>query len=314
VSEKAQVLSYGKKLENAGLGPNKMATIESSRDMLRQVTKVMSKPNEKLAKTTEKKIEGPRGPITIRVYQPKSKSAKTSETPLIIFTHGGGWVVGDLNLSHEALLVLSDLTGGVIVSADYRLAPENKFPAGLEDVYAATTWAVKNAKELGANPKKLVMIGESAGANLTAATTLLAKKKKGPKIAFQILIYPPLDLAREQSKYVDTEVGKMTMAAKEMIWMRDNYLEADKLDEVTNPLVSPLFGDLKGLPPAIIFTAENDPLTDQDREYAKKLNKAGVKAKWIDYPDAIHGFWNFPSHFASGNDAVHKAARAIKKL
>jgi len=314
VSEHSQVLSYARRLEKAGLGPNKMATIESSRERLRRVVKVMSRPSEKFASISHKSIEGPNGPIRVRIYRSKMKAPKSGLAPLVVFIHGGGWIVGDLDLCDEALRMLSGLSGASIVSVEYRLAPEHRFPTGLEDCYAALLWAVENAKSLGADPRQLVISGESAGGNLAAATTLLAKKRKGPKIAYQILMYPALDVVRDQSTYTDTEVGRLTMAASEMLWMRDNYLQGDKEKGAKNPLVSPIMGDLRGLPPALIFTAENDPLTDQDRDYAKKLRKAGVKVRLVNYPDAIHGFWNFPSHFSSGDDAVRKAARVIKKL
>jgi len=309
VTERSQVLSYARRLEKAGLGPNKMATIDSSRERLRRVVKFMARPSEKLAEVAEARIKGPDGPIRVRIYRPKKKEGpKSGSAPLVMFFHGGGWIVGDLDLSDETLRLLSGLSGAVIVSVEYRLAPEHPFPAGLEDCYAATTWAVEEAKTLGADPRKLVVCGESAGGNLAAATTLLAKKRKGPKIAYQILIYPPLDLVRDQSTYTDTELGRLTMAAAEMLWMRDNYLQDNKQEGIKDPLVSPIMGDLKGLPPALIFTAENDPLTEQDRDYARKLRKA------VNYPGAIHGFWNFPSHFDSGDDAVRKAARVLKKL
>ena len=314
MSERSQVLSYAKRLEKAGLGPNKMATIDSSRERLRRVVKVMARPSGKLAEVAQARIKGPDGPIRVRIYKPKKGGPKNGSAPLVVFFHGGGWIVGDLDLSDEALRLLSGLSGAIIVSVEYRLAPEHPFPAGLEDCYAATTWAVEKAKTLGADPRKLVVCGESAGGNLAAATTLLAKKRKGPKIAYQILIYPPLDLVRDQSTYTDTELGRLTMAAAEMLWMRDNYLQDNKHEGIKNPLVSPIMGDLKGLPPALIFTAENDPLTEQDRDYARKLRKAGVRVRLVNYPGAIHGFWNFPSHFDSGDDAVRKAARVLKSL
>jgi acetyl esterase len=314
MSEHSQVLSYARRLEKAGLGGNKMATIDSSRERLRHVVKVMARPSAKLAEITETRIKGPDGPIRVRIYKPKKEGPKSGSAPLVVFFHGGGWIVGDLDLSDEALRLLSGLSGATIVSVEYRLAPEHPFPAGLEDCYAATVWAVENTKALGVDPRKLVVCGESAGGNLAAATTLLAKKRKGPKIAYQILIYPPLDLVRDQSTYTDTEVGRLTMAAKEMLWMRDNYLQDDKHEGIKNPLVSPIMGDLKGLPTALMFTAENDPLTEQDRDYARKLRKAGVRVRLVNYPGAIHGFWNFPSHFDSGDDAVRKAARVVKAL
>jgi acetyl esterase len=311
VSEHSQVLSYARRLEKAGLGPNKMATVEESRERLRRVVKLIARPSARLAQVTERRVKGPDRSVLVRIYKPR-RGLKAGASPLVMFFHGGGWIVGDLDLSDEALRLLSDLSSAVIVSVEYRLAPEHPFPSGLEDCYAATVWAVENAKTLGCDPRKLVVCGESAGGNLAAATAILAKKRKGPRIAYQVLIYPPLDLVRDMSGYSDTELGRLTMAASELQWMLRAYLRDKR--EAKNPLVSPIMGDLKGLPPALIFTAEYDPLTEQDADYAKKLRKAGVRARVVNYQAAIHGFWNFPSHFDSGDDAVRKAAKIIRNI
>jgi acetyl esterase len=295
-------------LKRAGIGPNDMETVERSRERLRTVVKLMGHPSAGLAEVEGIRIEGPEGSIPVRIYRPK-KSPESGKAPLVLFFHGGGWILGGLDTSEETLLMLCDLSGAVIVSVDYRLAPEHRFPSGLEDCYISAVWAANNAGALGCDPRKLVVSGESAGGNLATATCLLAKRRRGPKIAYQILVYPNVDMKRDMSGHSGSKFGP---TPAELEWMIGLYLPNAR--EVENPLVSPILGDLRGLPPALIFTAENDPLREQDQDYAKKLRRAGVRARAVNYPGAVHGFWNFPNHFDSGDDAVRKAARAIKNL
>jgi acetyl esterase len=303
-----QVRSMARKLKKAGIGPNTMETVEYSRERLREVVRIMRGPPSSLAEVIETRIEGPEGSIPLRIYKPK-KGPKGGAAPIVLFFHGGGWIVGGLDTSDESLRMLCNLCGAVIVSVDYRLAPEHKFPSGAEDCYTATAWAADNASALGCDPSKLVVAGGSAGGNLAAVTTLLARQRKGPKIAYQILIYPNVDMTRDMSRYSDSEFGP---SPAEFQWMIGLYLRDKR--ETKNPLVSPLLANLKSLPPALIFTAENDSLKEQDEDYAKKLRKAGVRARIVNYAGVTHGFWNFPTHFDSADDAVRKAARAIKNL
>ena len=303
-----QVRSMALRLKKAGIGPNTMETVEGSRERLRQVVRIMRGPPRSLAQVRETSIEGPERSIPVRIYEPR-KSPKGGAVPIVLFFHGGGWIIGGLDTSDETLGVLCDLSGALVVSVDYGLAPEHRFPSGLEDCYASTVWAAKNASALGCDPRKLVVAGASAGGNLAAATTLLARQRKGPRIAYQILIYPNVDMQRDMSRFADSEFGPTTA---ELEWMIGLYLPEKR--ETRNPLVSPLLGDLRELPPALIFTAENDPLREQGEDYAKELRRVGVRTRIVNYPGAVHGFWNFPSHFDSADDAVRKAARAIKRL
>jgi acetyl esterase len=298
-----------RKLKNAGIGPNQMETVEDSRNRLRTVVKLMGRPSSGLADVREIRVEGPEGSIPVRIYMPKKKSPSDDKPPIVLFFHGGGWILGGLDTSEEPLLMLCDLSGAVIVSVDYRLAPEYIFPSGLEDCYISAVWAANSARALGCDPRKLVVCGESAGGNLATAVCLLAKERKGPKIAFQILIYPNVDMVRDMSEYSGSEFGP---TPAELKWMIGLYLR--RVRDVNSPLVSPILGELRGLPPALIFTAENDPLREQDKDYARKLRQAGVRARVVDYAGAVHGFWNFPNHFDSGDDAVRKAATVVSHL
>ncbi|MDA4113107.1 MAG: alpha/beta hydrolase [Thaumarchaeota archaeon] len=302
-----QVRSMALMLKKAGIGQNEMETVEDSRKRLRAVVKLMGRPSADLAEVRETRIEGPEGSIPVRIYEPRA--SKSGRAPLVLFFHGGGWILGGLDTSEETLLMLCDLSGAVVVSVDYRLAPEHKFPSGLEDCYISAVWAANNAGALGCDARKLIVCGESAGGNLATATCLLAKRRKGPKIAYQILVYPNVDMVRDMSEHSHSEFGP---TPAELEWIIGLYLRNRR--ESRKPLVSPILGDLRGLPPALIFTAENDPLREQDEDYAKRLREAGVRARTVNYPGAVHGFWNFPNHFDSGDDAVRKAARTIKNL
>ena len=168
-------------------------------------------------------------------YTGPRKPPDSGKVPLVLFFHGGGWILGGLDPSEETLRMLCDLSGAVIVSVDYRLAPEHIFPSGLEDCYISAVWAANNASALGCDPRKLVVSGESAGGNLATATCLLARQRKGPKIAYQILVYPNVDMARDMSEHSSSEFGP---TPAEFEWMIGLYLGNGR--QVKDPLVSPI--------------------------------------------------------------------------
>jgi acetyl esterase len=200
----------------------------------------------------------------------------------------------------------------MIVSVEYRLAPENKFPAAVEDAYAATSWVAANAAALGADPDRIGVGGDSAGANLSAVTSLQARDRGGPQIAYQLLIYPPTDMtANFPSKH--TNGTGYFLTSDDMVWFVNHYIrdEADKL----NPLGSPLLArDQSGLPPAIVVTAEFDPLRDEGEAYAEKLRQAGVPVKLRRYDGMIHGFMSMFDYIDRGRDAVAAVGADVREL
>lgn len=228
-------------------------------------------------------IPGPDGEIPVRIYHPSGDSPHS----LLVYFHGGGWVVGDLDSHDEPCRQLCAGSDSVVVSVDYRLAPEVRFPGGLEDCYAATCWAVENAASLGADADRLAVGGDSAGGNLAAAVCLMARDRGGPVIEHQLLIYPVTDDNVDTDSYVANAEG-MFLTRAMMQWFWDQYL-ADP-SEGQNPLSAPLKGSLENLPPATVIVAEYDPLRDEGLAYADALSAAGVPVEQREFKGMIHGF------------------------
>ncbi len=250
--------------------------------------------------------------IPIRVYWPKISDEEKDQQdlyPIIVFFHGGGWVLGNLDSAEELCCMLSNHSESIVISVDYRLAPEYKFPQPLNDCYAATKWAYDNAKFLEGDQDTIIVAGSSAGGNLATTVALMAKEKNSPPIASQLLIYPITDMTSDLTKYSKDKFGPSKEA---MDWFGEHYVKHDS--ELRDPLVSPIFGDLNGLPEAIVVTAELDPLRDQDLRYANKLEQAGVKMLLLDYPETVHGFMDLPSFFPEGRGAIEKVASEVKKI
>jgi len=226
--------------------------------------------------------------IRIRVYQPSDQK----NLPLIIFYHGGGFVTRTIESHDLVCRRLSHLNQAVVVSVDYRLAPEYKFPIPHQDSYDATTWIAKNAEQLNADPEDITVMGDSAGGNLATVVSILARDNGGPKIKKQVLIYPTVD-ARLKHPSID-KLGEGYFLTKPLMqWFLDHYMS--KKEDIHDSLMSPLLTeDLSNLPPAFVCTAAYDPLKDEGAAYAKKLKAAGNHVEFKEYPNVIHGFINMP--------------------
>jgi acetyl esterase/lipase len=240
----------------------------------------------------DRTIPGPAGELPIRVYRPGSGAG-----PLIVHFHGGGFVVGDLQLDDWLCSEVAATVGAVVVSVGYRLAPAHRFPAAVDDSYAAVVWAAEHAAELGATGPIGVM-GESAGGNLAAVVCLLARDRGGPAIAHQALLYPPVDMVNQSPATEDT----LIIPASEMLAYRRHYLgDADPRDS----RISPLFADHhRNLPPALIPVAEHDPLRGDGVRYAAALRTAGVPVRFTEYIGMPHGYLNFPGVCRSAPQAL----------
>ena len=257
-----------------------------------------------VAKVTDLTVPSPDGDIPIQVYAPDA----AGPLPILVYYHGGGWVSGCIETHENACRALANQTPCVVVSVEYRRAPETKFPGPLEDCYAATTWVAEHGAELGGDPTRLAVGGDSAGGNLAAAVALLARERGGPKIGFQLLIYPVTDCNFETASYKDAAEGYgLTQDSMRYFW--EMYLASEA--DAANPLASVLRADLAGLPPAHVITAEYDPLRDEDDAYAEKLKAAGVTVEHVTYPGQIHGFFNVGTMMKTGEVAVERAARAM---
>jgi len=254
----------------------------------------------------DRKIPVRNGQVTVRIYRPQN----ASKLPLILNYHGGGWAVGNLQVNDYYCGVLADRVGAVVVSVDYRLAPEHKFPTGLHDCYDALVWATQHAGELGADATRVCVTGDSAGGNLSAAVSIKSRDLGGPKIKLQALIYPATD-ARLQYASLETHAHAPILTKNDILNFLAMYMakEEDRLD----PLLSPIMAtSLAGLPQAIVVTAGYDPLCDDGQQYAARLQAEGTPTELLHYPEDIHGFFTLPNHTSSGKMAIEEVAKRIK--
>lgn len=270
-------------------------------------------PHEPVATIENRTALGPYGDVPVRVYTPFSAVQKAGRgpVPLMVFYHGGGWMNADVESYDPLSRTLANAFDCIVVSVDYRLSPENKFPAGVEDSYAATVWASEQARSFGADPRRIIVSGDSAGGNLAAAVSLMARDRQGPPIAYQLLIYPVTDCNFETSSYQRNATGYM-LTQKAMQWYWDAYLSAPS--EAKNPYAAPLQAtDLSRLPPAHVITAEYDPLRDEGEAYAERLKAAGVPLTFKRYDGMIHGFVRRTDLFDMARQAIQEMAVETKK-
>jgi acetyl esterase len=223
--------------------------------------------------------------IQVRIYTPEGQGP----FPLFVYYHGGGWVIGDLETADASCRMIANRTGRVVVSVDYRLSPEYKFPIPVEDSYAALQWVSENASSINGNASNLVVGGDSAGGNLAAVVSLISKEQNGPDIAGQVLIYPVTSLGYDTKSYQEFQQG-FGLDRDLMIWFGNYYInnEEDRKNKYAAPLLAE---DLSNLPPAFVLTAENDVLRDEGLAYAERLKQAGVKVETIIETGLVHGYF-----------------------
>lgn len=251
--------------------------------------------------------------LKVKIHITKPKGAKAN-APVFIFIHGGGWVLGDYPTHRRLVRDLVVESGAVAVFPDYTPSPEAKYPVAINEIYAATQWVSENGKEIGVDGKNLAVVGNSVGGNMTAAITLMAKDKKGPHIKLQVLLWPVTDANFETESYNLYANGRF-LTKNMMKWFWDNYLPdtAKRTEKYASPLQASL-AELKGLPPALVQTAENDVLRDEGEAYARKLNEAGVPVTLTRYNGLIHdyGLLNPIANVPAIQTAVQQAAIVIK--
>jgi acetyl esterase len=258
-----------------------------------------------VAAVADRAVPGPGGDLRARVYTPRG----APPFPIVVFFHGGGWVVGTLDTYDPLCRALAAAVPAVVVSVDYRLAPEHRWPAAVEDAYAATLWASRHAAELGGAQHRLAVAGDSAGGNLAAVVALGARDRGGPAIAFQLLVYPALDAAGDTGSWREHADGFYLTAAG-MRWYWDHYLGgADGAAPDASPLRAAFLG---GLPPALVVTADHDVLRDEGEAYAARLREAGVAADVRRVEGVVHGFFRWRAVTGAADAALQEAAAALR--
>ena len=261
---------------------------------------------EHVASVTDHQVPVDNGRIDVRVYRPEA----SEPLPLLVYAHGGGFVFCDLD-SHDGLCRnLANLIPAVVVSVAYRLAPEHRWPTGAEDLYAATRWAVDHAADFGADPSRVVVGGDSAGGNLAAVTTLMARDRGGPDLAAQLLLYPVIAADFDTDSYRMFGEGFYNPRPA-LQWYWDQYVP--QVEDRQNPYASPLHGDVSGLPPAVVVLAGHDPLRDEGIAYADALEAAGVPVTRRPFDGGIHGFMTMPM-LDIAHQARREASRALSDL
>ncbi|HWD28206.1 MAG TPA: alpha/beta hydrolase [Rhizomicrobium sp.] len=265
-----------------------------------------------IGKTEDRTIPGPGGAVPVRVYTPLD--AKDATLPALVFFHGGGFVIGDLETHDDLCRCLANGSGCRVIAVDYRLAPEHRFPAAVDECFAAVKYVAAHPAEFGIDPARLAVGGDSAGGNLAAVVSQIAKMDSNtPAIAFQLLVYPVTQLGAPVDTPSMRENGKGYFLEKEgMDWFTRCYAPDPK--HRSDPRLSPLLcTDMAGLPPAYVVTAGFDPLRDEGRHYADKLDAAGVPVTYVNYPGMVHGFFSMRGLIPKAREAVAAAAAAVRE-
>ncbi len=270
------------------------------------MTAIFAGEGERVSAVRNLRIEGPAGELPIRVYQP----AGSGLHPILIYFHGGGWVLGDLDGVDPICRILTNRLDSVVVSVEYRLAPEHTFPAAPEDCYQATRWVARNAKKVRGDARKLAVCGDSAGGNLAAVVSLMARDRGGPKLGLQVLVYPVTDVTPSAHGSRQESPG---LTPEDMKWFIRKYLV--KPSDAKNQYVSPMRAEnLGNLPPARIVTAEYDVLTRQCEDYAVRLIESKNAAKIHRFNGQLHGFFTLPGSFEAARVAVDVISKEFRSV
>jgi acetyl esterase len=265
---------------------------------------------EEVARVDDRVAPGPEGDVPVRVYTPVA-AVGLDPAGVLVWFHGGGWVVGSVNTADATCRALANRSGAVVVSVEYRLSPEHKAPAALEDCLTALTWTVENGELLGVTSAKLAVGGDSAGGNLAALLCQRVRDEFGPQIDFQLLVYPVTDLTLGHPSMADNGEGYLLTKAG-MAWFVGHHLSQEH--DPKDPLVSPLYVDrCDGLPPALVITAEFDPLRDEGEAYARRLEEAGVPVQAVRFDGMVHGFFEMSGVLDAAAAALDLAGAAVKQ-
>lgn len=303
-----QAESWLKGLAESGLPPFNEMTVPDAREAYAAAVADFGMTPQPVKDIVDRTIPGPDGDIPVRIYTPKG----SGPFPILVYFHGGGWVMGNLDVVHGPCTVLANRAHAVVVSVDYRLAPEHKFPAAVDDCYAATKWAADNAAIINGDPERIAVGGDSAGGNLAAVVSVMARDQGSPTLMYQLLLYPATDFNFDTLSY--QENGDDYFLTTDMMkWFFGHYLNND--DEGRDWRVSPLrLADTTGLPPALVITAEYDPLRDEGEAYAALLVKGGTTVMTERYPGQIHAFTaNLAGAMDQGKQSLEHTAMLLRQ-
>ena len=282
-------------------------TPEGAREKMQALLEARATEPPPVYRVEDRHVPGPHGQVPIRIYTSEGRMPKG----VLVYLHGGGWVLGSI-VTHDVLCrSIANAAGCIVVSVDYRLAPEHKFPAAPEDCYAATKWVAANAASFGGDPNRVAVGGDSAGGNLAIATALMARDRGGPNLVFQLLFYPAISAANDTPSQKEFDRDGFILSRADMEWFWNHYLNsaADR----NNPLACPnKASNLAGLPPALVQTCSHDPLRDEGERYAEQMKKAGVKVTLTRYDGVTHGFVSFADALDQGKAGIKEAGEALR--
>src|SRR5262244_2146334 len=289
--------------------PGYFPPLPELRQQLRTMVGLMDEPAPALPRIEDVEIPGPAAPMRARVYDPVAGAGRLP--PAVVYFHGGGWVQGDLETHHGLCARLARHSGTLVVAVDYRLAPEQKFPAAVEDSLAAYRFLRTRGREIGADPSRVAVAGDSAGGNLSAVVSQLAARSELSVPTCQVLIYPAVDFSYDTPSHRDLVDGHV-IPRDRILWYAQQYLrgEADRTDPRASPVRT---ADLSGQPPALVITAGFDPLRDEGRLYADRLREAGVDVVYHEYPGQIHAFVSLTKVIPQGVEGTLEVADYLRR-
>ncbi len=304
----AEILKRIEESDGPGLGEG---SPEEGREIFATTTSLLGLPAPEVEKISEVRIPGPNGEIRSKIIIPKGAEAEPEPLPILIYYHGGGWVIGSPETHIGETCFYASEANCIVVVPDYRLAPEHPFPAAPQDCYAVLEWVAANARDIGGDASKIALAGDSAGGNLSAVVAQMARDKNGPDLVLQLLIYPATRMGATTQSYKDFNDGYF-LTGQAMDWFFGHYLKQQ--GQWDDPMASPLLAkNLSNLPPAYIMTAGFDPLRDEGKAYADRLREAGVPVDYVCYEGQIHGFVSMAGALDEGKQFLREAAAVLRK-
>jgi acetyl esterase len=302
-----QIEALLQQMEQQGMVPVHTLTPRKARESRNPVFIRLGGPPEAVANVENLTIPGQAGEIPIRIYTPQGRPP----FPILVYFHGGGWVICNLDTHDSVCRSLANGASCIVVSVDYRLAPEHKFPAAVDDAYAATQWVADSANLINGDSARIAVGGDSAGGNLAAVVSLMAREKGGPSLMYQVLIYPVTNISSfDTNSYREHGEGYI-LTKDSMEYYRRHYIGHE--EESQNPYASPLLAqELSGLPPALVITAEFDVLTDEAEAFANRLKQAGVPVMYTCYEGMIHAFFALGAVVDRAREAMDEITAALR--